>query len=114
MGGGRADADGGDFTRAEFSGGQVSFTDAKFSADLVNSGGAVFSGDQVNSGGQVSFAGAEFSGGQVSFQDAGYWKHPPTFSWVDVPPIGVSLPAQASKLDSVGNLGRGGLADGSP
>src|SRR5215471_18796551 len=44
--------DGGDFSHAVFSGGEVSFSGAKFP------------------GGQVSFAGAEFSGSRVSFAGA--------------------------------------------
>ena len=114
--------DGGEFSLAKFSGGQVSFEDAEFSAGVVAfrgavfSGGAVyfnlakFSGGRVNfggakfSGGQVSFENAKFSGGQVSFEDAefsgspvdfsdpGDWSFPPKFPWTDTPPPGVKLP----------------------
>jgi hypothetical protein len=66
--------DGGDFTRAEFSGGTVSFP------------GAVFSG------GTVDFGGAVFSGGEVDFSRAGDWSTPPAFPWTDTPPPGVKLP----------------------
>ena len=68
--------DGGDFTTARFSGGQVSFDDAVFSGGQVSFDGAEFSGGQVSfdgaefSGGRVSFNDAEFSGGQVSFARA--------------------------------------------
>ncbi len=79
--------DGGDFTDAKFSGGEVSFDGATFSGGEVNFRGATFSGGEVNfhgatfSGGRVSFDGAtfsgwigflfaEFSGGRVSFDGA--------------------------------------------
>jgi hypothetical protein len=80
--------DGGSFTRAKFSGGEVSFVGAEFSGGKVDfqyaefSGGVVdfsvakFSGGEVNvsgakfSGGEVSFGGAEFSGATVSFREA--------------------------------------------
>jgi len=68
--------DGGDFSRAVFSGGQVDFSGAKFSGGQVGFVGAEFSGGQVGfsyaefSGGQVGFSYAEFSGGQVDFSGA--------------------------------------------
>ena len=65
--------DGGDFGRANFTGGTVRFTGAKFSGGLVSFTGAKFSGGLVGfdraefSGGTVGFSGAEFSGGTVGF-----------------------------------------------
>jgi uncharacterized protein YjbI with pentapeptide repeats len=56
--------DGGDFTRAEFSGGTVTFGGTRFTGDLVNFGGAGFTG------GKISFEGAEFSVGTVNFNGA--------------------------------------------
>jgi uncharacterized protein YjbI with pentapeptide repeats len=66
--------DGGDFSGAKFSGGQVSFSGAKFSGGLVLFSFAEFSGSQVSfefaefSGGVVTFNAAKFSGGLVSFE----------------------------------------------
>ena len=68
--------DGGNFSRAVFSGGSVSFADAVFSGGEVYFAGAVFSGGEVYfhdaefSGGSVSFVGAVFSGGSVYFAQA--------------------------------------------
>jgi hypothetical protein len=68
--------DGGDFRRAEFSGGKVNFDEAEFAGGTVNFRGAVFSGATVDfggvvfSGGRVNFAQAVFSGGIVYFSDA--------------------------------------------
>jgi Pentapeptide repeats (9 copies) len=68
--------DGGDFSRATFSGGAVSFSGAEFSGGAVSFSGARFSGGAVSfvdarfSGGTVSFPSAEFSGGEVSFTSA--------------------------------------------
>jgi uncharacterized protein YjbI with pentapeptide repeats len=65
--------DGGDFSRAEFSGGKVGFSRAEFSGGDVGFGGAQFSGGTVDfggaqfSGGTVDFSGAQFSGGTVDF-----------------------------------------------
>src|SRR6516164_10721 len=56
--------DGGDFSHAGFSGGEISFSEAKFRCGEISFSGARFSG------GRVSFAGAEFSGSQVSFAGA--------------------------------------------
>ena len=71
--------DGGDFSKAVFSGGTVSFDDAVFSGGRVSFGGAVFSGGEVSfgsamffSGGEVSLGGAVFSGGEVSFGSASF------------------------------------------
>jgi uncharacterized protein YjbI with pentapeptide repeats len=59
--------DGGDFSFAEFSGGEVSFWHAEFS------GGEVVLFDRANfSGGEVDFRGARFSGGEVSFDRANF------------------------------------------
>jgi uncharacterized protein YjbI with pentapeptide repeats len=92
--------DGGDFSRAEFTGGEVSFSGAVFFAGKVSFTDAVFSGGKVTfsgavfsslsevsftgavfsgevtfsralfSGGEVSFSGAVFTGGKVSFSRA--------------------------------------------
>ncbi|MFD8307827.1 pentapeptide repeat-containing protein [Streptomyces sp. NPDC059690] len=80
--------DGGDFSRAVFSGGTVDFTGATFTGNTVYFNAAVFSGGTVSfkgavfSGGRVGFAmaqfcggtvyfiGATFSGGTVGFEDA--------------------------------------------
>jgi hypothetical protein len=65
--------DGGDFTRANFSGGRVTFDEARFTAGTVSFDGAEFAGGEVDfdgaefAGGQVDFDGAEFAGGQVTF-----------------------------------------------
>ncbi|MEU0002535.1 pentapeptide repeat-containing protein [Streptomyces microflavus] len=82
--------DGGDFSRSNFSGGQVSFRRStfssgeidfglsKFSGGLVDFGGSTYSGGQVDfshstySGGGVSFNGSTFSGGQVYFRGSTY------------------------------------------
>ncbi|MFK4245404.1 pentapeptide repeat-containing protein [Micromonospora chokoriensis] len=58
--------DGGDFSRATFSGGTVSFRDTTFSGGTLSFRGATFSG------GTVSFAGAVFGGGTVSFNGAAF------------------------------------------
>ena len=106
--------DGGDFSRAqfsggivrfggvEFSGGQVRFVRAEFSGGAVLFDGAKFSGGTVRfgdakfSGGDVHFRGAKFSGSKVDFSNVGDWSHPPTFSWNGTPPPGVMLPASAT------------------
>jgi uncharacterized protein YjbI with pentapeptide repeats len=68
--------DGGSFTQARFSGGEVNFTHAEFSGSEVGFAFAEFSGGTVNfhqtkfSGGTVVFYGTEFTGGIVNFQDA--------------------------------------------
>ena len=68
--------DGGDFNRANFSGGIVRFDRAEFSGGEVSFFKAEFSGGEVSflgaefSGGRVSFEQAKFSGGRVSFSDA--------------------------------------------
>ncbi|MFD9190298.1 pentapeptide repeat-containing protein [Streptomyces phaeochromogenes] len=68
--------DGGDFSRAVFSGGTVHFGEAVFSGGTVNFSKAEFSGGTVNftraefSGGTVHFGEAEFSGGTVHFGEA--------------------------------------------
>jgi uncharacterized protein YjbI with pentapeptide repeats len=54
--------DGGSFTRARFSGGEVSFVGAEFSGGKVDFQYAEFSG------GVVDFSDAKFSGGEVSFR----------------------------------------------
>jgi hypothetical protein len=54
--------DGGDFSRARFSGGKVYFNDARF------------------------------SGGKVDFSDVRDWSFPPAFPWTDTPPAGVKFP----------------------
>ena len=70
--------DTGDFSGANFSGGQVSFRLAKFPTGGVEFGHAKFSGGTVDfagaefSGGTVDFAGAAFSGAKVSFTDAAF------------------------------------------
>ena len=68
--------DGGDFSGARFSGGEVNFSGARFSGSEVNFSGAAFSGSWVNfrgavfSAGEVNFSGAAFSGGEVNFSCA--------------------------------------------
>lgn len=82
--------DGGDFSKACFSGGRVSFVHATFTSDYVLFSDATFSGGKVLfsnatfsglsvffdrarfSGSNVYFNGAEFSGGGVSFDDANF------------------------------------------
>ena len=65
--------DGGDFRRAQFSGGTVHFGFARFSGGTVHFHGARFSGGTVHfhaarcSGGTVDFGSARFSGGTVHF-----------------------------------------------
>jgi len=65
--------DGGDFSRAEFSGGRVSFNLAEFSGGVIRFRGTKFTDSEVSfseakvSGGTVSFEAAQFSGGEVSF-----------------------------------------------
>ncbi|WP_257003756.1 pentapeptide repeat-containing protein [Streptomyces sp. SA15] len=68
--------DGGDWTRARFSGGHVAFDGARFCGGDLSFGGAEFSGGQVSFGaaefvdGHVHFMFAEFSGGEVIFEEA--------------------------------------------
>ncbi|MEU3170354.1 pentapeptide repeat-containing protein [Streptosporangium sp. NPDC006930] len=68
--------DGGDFSRAVFSGGRVAFNSATFASGTVAfsnamfSGGAVFFHGAVFSGGRVLFENATFSGGIVLFSEA--------------------------------------------
>jgi uncharacterized protein YjbI with pentapeptide repeats len=68
--------DGGDFSRAKFSGGTVYFSNAEFSSGTVDFGRATFSGGTVSfidarfCSGTVDFSGAEFSGGTVDFSGA--------------------------------------------
>jgi len=68
--------DGGDFSRAHFTGGEVSFQGATFSSDVVWFDGAVFAGGSVwfggavFAGGSVRFGGAKFAGGEVGFSAA--------------------------------------------
>jgi len=65
--------DGGDFSRANFTGGVVSFAEAKFAGGVVYFGAAQFTGGRVTfsraefTGGRVTFGAAEFTGGEVSF-----------------------------------------------
>jgi uncharacterized protein YjbI with pentapeptide repeats len=71
-----AQFDGGDFSWAMFSGGNVSFRQAQFSRGHVHFRSVVFSGSRVSflgaefSGGKVTFDASEFSGGHVIFADA--------------------------------------------
>ena len=68
--------DGGDFSRAQFSGSKVYFSDTEFSGGTVSFMGAEFSGGTVDfsfakfSGGTVDFGGVAFSGGTVDFSGA--------------------------------------------
>jgi uncharacterized protein YjbI with pentapeptide repeats len=70
--------DGGDFSGAQLTGGQVDFSYARFSGGTVSFQGAQFSGGRVSfwcarfSGGTVSFQGAQFSGAFVDFYMAGF------------------------------------------
>jgi uncharacterized protein YjbI with pentapeptide repeats len=79
--------DGGDFSRAEFTGGSVSFrgarfadgivnfTDSKFTGGTVSFGGAGFTGSIVNfsdtrfGGSTIDFRFARFAGGTINFSD---------------------------------------------
>jgi uncharacterized protein YjbI with pentapeptide repeats len=96
--------DGGDFTKTEFSGGQVRFDGAQFSGGQVGFDGAQFSGGQVRFvsagfyGAAVSFVRAVFSGGEVSFVDATFWSQPPVFDWDGKAPAGVTLPTGADTV----------------
>ena len=80
--------DGGNFTSAEFTGGEVSFDGAMFS------GGGEVSFDSAGfTGGRVLFNGARFAGGTVDFRQSADWSHPPSFDWEGgTPPQGVKLP----------------------
>jgi Pentapeptide repeats (9 copies) len=66
--------DGGSFSSARFSGGEVSFRQAEFSGGDVSFRQAEISGGTVSfyaarfCGGTVDFSGARFSGGEVSFR----------------------------------------------
>ena len=68
--------DGGDFSDAQFSGGEVDFSGAQFSGGEVFFSGARFSGAEVIfvgarfSGGEVYFPATQFSGGGVYFWEA--------------------------------------------
>jgi uncharacterized protein YjbI with pentapeptide repeats len=68
--------DGGDFSRAQFSGGRVDFSLAQFSGGSLYFSGAQFSGGSLYfsgaqfSGGALYFHGAQFSGGSVYFHGA--------------------------------------------
>ncbi|WP_406390021.1 pentapeptide repeat-containing protein [Streptomyces sp. NBC_00887] len=70
--------DGGDLSRATFSGGEVSFWGATFCGEEVDFSRATFSGAEVSfsratfSGGEVSFDDATFSGGKVYFLEAAF------------------------------------------
>ncbi|MGK5520708.1 pentapeptide repeat-containing protein [Micromonospora sp. URMC 107] len=70
--------DGGDFSHASFTGGEVSFGGATFTDGDLSFDGASFIGGEVYfggatfSGGEVSFGGATFSGGEVSFDGASF------------------------------------------
>jgi len=68
--------DGGDFSQAQFSGGEVYFDRAQFCGGEVSFDGAQFSGSEISfyraqfRGGEISFRGAQFSDGSVSFNCA--------------------------------------------
>jgi uncharacterized protein YjbI with pentapeptide repeats len=68
--------DGGNMSRAHFTGGAVSFLLAEFAGGTVNFRRAAFTGGEVDfrqatfSGGVVDFSDAEFSGGEVVFSEA--------------------------------------------
>jgi hypothetical protein len=87
------------FGAPDFSGGHVDFIDAEFSGGVVGFGRTVFSGGVVDfdraqfSGGEVNFKGSVFSGGTVDFSRAADWSHRPSFDWEGAPPQGVKLPA---------------------
>jgi uncharacterized protein YjbI with pentapeptide repeats len=65
-----------DFSRAEFTGGNVSFAAAKFTGGKADFEGAKFTGGKVSfaaaefTGGEVDFGFAEFTGGMIDFEDA--------------------------------------------
>jgi uncharacterized protein YjbI with pentapeptide repeats len=83
-----ATLDGGDFSRATFTGGQVTFDRAQFTGGTVTFYRAAFAGGQVTfdgakftdgtvtfdraafAGGRVTFVGADFTGGDVTFDEA--------------------------------------------
>jgi uncharacterized protein YjbI with pentapeptide repeats len=69
--------DGGDFSRAEFSDGEVSFGRAEFSGGEVSFERAEFSGSTV------IFVGAEFSSGEVSFRDTTFSDGPVDFDYAE-------------------------------
>jgi uncharacterized protein YjbI with pentapeptide repeats len=71
-----------DFSRAGFSGGQVSFVNARFSGGTVDFGRAWLSG-----GAEVPFGNRTFDS-----RAHGDWSVPPVFPWTDTPPPGVKLP----------------------
>ncbi|MEV0035200.1 pentapeptide repeat-containing protein [Streptomyces sp. NPDC050804] len=68
--------DGGSWSQAQFSAGQVSFDDARFTGSDATFEGAQFSGSRVSfhdarfASDQVSFRDAQFTKGEVSFHDA--------------------------------------------
>ncbi|MBZ4018018.1 hypothetical protein CCS38_20240 [Streptomyces purpurogeneiscleroticus] len=68
--------DGGDFSKATFSGARVNFRDTTFTDSRVDFHGATFTDSTVSfsnatfSGGQVNFVDAKFSGGRVFFTRA--------------------------------------------
>ncbi|MEU4836363.1 hypothetical protein [Streptosporangium sp. NPDC023615] len=76
--------DGGDFSRAEFSGGTVAFDSATFSSGTLSLDNATFSSDTL------TFGFAEFTGGTVDLREVDDWSHPPTLP--DPVPPGVLLP----------------------
>ncbi len=92
--------DGGNFTSAEFTGGEVSFDGAMFSGGgEVRFDGAEFTGGRILfngarfAGGTVDFSRARFAGGTVDFRQPADWSHPPSFDWEGgTPPQGVKLP----------------------
>ncbi|MFE1775548.1 pentapeptide repeat-containing protein [Streptomyces sp. NPDC059008] len=77
--------DGGDFSRAEFSGGTVTFNGAEFPDGTVTFNGAEFSGSTVTfddakfTGSTVTFDDAKFTGGTIFFIDAEFTSGRVTF-----------------------------------
>jgi Pentapeptide repeats (9 copies) len=125
--------DGGDFTHANFSGGEVDFTNAVFSSGNVDFGNAVFAGGKVNflgakftggtvgfdsaefAGGLVWFDRAEFSGGTVDFSDAKFISGYIGFSYTTFIGSTVRFDSAAfsgSRVDFIGDLADAKLSDG--
>jgi hypothetical protein len=108
--------DGGDFSLAQFSGGEADFSDAQFCDGIGYFNGVRFSGGKVDftsvrfGGGKVDFSDAQFcdgivdfnyarfSGGEIDFSRVYDCTVPPEFPWTDTPSPGVKLRVRAGKL----------------
>jgi uncharacterized protein YjbI with pentapeptide repeats len=76
----------GDFSNAQFSGGEVNFTGANFSRGEVDFSNAKFSGGEVN------FSGTRFSGAEVDFETALFSGATVYLSWTGTPLPGMKIP----------------------